>query len=89
MRFAASAMSFSARARYFARESLNAASALEVSWAFAALRSIGDAFGLSAMNFSSASTRFSGFFSPAAALNALASAGSSCLRNSRAARTAS
>ena len=41
------------------------------------LSSIGDAFGLSAMNFSSASTRFSGFFSPAAALNATASAGSS------------
>ena len=70
-------MSFSAMARYFARESLNAASALDVIWLLAMLSSIGDAFGLSAMNFSSASTRFSGFFSPAAALNATASAGSS------------
>ena len=36
------------------------------------------AFGLSAMNFSRSSTRFSGFFSAMAVLNALASSGSSC-----------
>ncbi len=77
VRFAASAISFSAKARNFARDSLYALSTLELIWFLALLRSIGEAFGLSAMNFSSASMRFSGFFSPAAALNALASSGSS------------
>ncbi len=76
--FFASAISVSMVFWFRAVTSFSAAITLVCTLFLAMLRSIVLAFGLSAMYFSRSSTRFSGFFSAMAVLNALASSGSSC-----------